>query len=222
MLSACSSNINVNTNYDYDSLAKQFSLDNINEVSYLKQNELVYNNLVRFYSENNYDKLDKVLPIINGESKISLRIMDWFTTNYAKKNYTIYTLIEDNRKRRFKVHNEYKLKLKSYSKKRFDPFCRWERIPFPYKDDTKIETTLGQLNFFKWVLENEVDKYIENHYQEIETDMNHRNSTAKNKLINDPKMIKGNKTRKKREELSMSAAKSIKREEVEVIIKFND
>ena len=47
MLSACSSNINVNTNYDYDSLAKQFSLDNINEVSYLKQNELVYNNLVR-------------------------------------------------------------------------------------------------------------------------------------------------------------------------------
>ena len=91
MLSACSSNINVNTNYDYDSLAKQFSLDNINEVSYLKQNELVYNNLVRYYSENNYDKLDKVLPIINGESKISLRIMDWFTTNYAKKNYTIYT-----------------------------------------------------------------------------------------------------------------------------------
>jgi len=204
-------------NLDYDFLV------NNNDKDYLKQNDLVYINLVKFYSENNFEKLDKILPIINGESKISLRIMDWFTTNYAKKNFTVYSLNSyDDKKIRFKVHNEYKLKLKSYSKKRFDPFCRWDRIPFPYKDNTKIETTLGQLNFFKWVLENEVDKYIEQHYQEIELDMNHRNSSAKNKLLNDNKNNKGNKTRKKREELSISASKSIKREEVEVTIKFNE
>jgi len=204
-------------NLDYDFLV------NNNDKDYLKQNDLVYINLVKFYSENNFEKLDKILPIINGESKISLRIMDWFTTNYAKKNFTVYSLNSyDDKKIRFKVHNEYKLKLKSYSKKRFDPFCRWDRIPFPYKDNTKIETTLGQLNFFKWVLENEVDKYIEQHYQEIELDMNHRNSSAKNKLLNDDKNNKGNKTRKKREELSISASKSIKREEVEVTIKFNE
>ena len=191
-------------NLDYDFLV------NNNDKDYLKQNDLVYINLVKFYSENNFEKLDKILPIINGESKISLRIMDWFTTNYAKKNFTVYSLNSyDDKKIRFKVHNEYKLKLKSYSKKRFDPFCRWDRIPFPYKDNTKIETTLGQLNFFKWVLENEVDKYIEQHYQEIELDMNHRNSSAKNKLLNDNKNNKGNKTRKKREE-------------VEVTIKFNE
>ena len=46
--------------------------------------------------------------------------------------------------------------------------------------------------------------------------MNQRNSSAKNKPI-----IQHGKTRKKREELSISASKSIKREEVEIIIQFN-
>ena len=47
----------------------------------------------------------------------------------------------------FKVYNEYKLKLKAYSKKRFDPFCRWERISIPYDENMYMETTIGQLNF---------------------------------------------------------------------------
>ena len=33
---------------------------------------------------------------------------------------------------RFKVYVDYKLNLKAYSKKRFDPFCRWDRITVPY------------------------------------------------------------------------------------------
>ena len=56
---------------------------------------------------------------------------------------------------------DYKLKLKAYSKRRFDPFCRWDRITIPYKGDNSIQTTIGQLNFFKWALENDVIKYIE-------------------------------------------------------------
>jgi pimeloyl-ACP methyl ester carboxylesterase len=59
---------------------------------------------------------------------------------------------------------DYKLKLKAYSKKRFDPFCRWDRISIPYKDGTSIETTIGQLNFFKWALENKAIDYIEQHF----------------------------------------------------------
>jgi hypothetical protein len=65
-----------------------------------------------------------------------------------------------------------RLKLKAYSKKRFDPFCRWERITIPYKDGKFIQTTIGQLNFFKWALENDVIKYIEDNYVAIEKDMN--------------------------------------------------
>ena len=182
--------------------------------SYTTQNELLLNNLLQFYDDDN--KLQYMLQIINGESKISLRIVDWFATNYAKKNYTVYNIEKNDDKIRFKVYFDYKLKLKAYSKKRFDPFCRWDRITIPYKDNTSIQTTIGQLNFFRWALENDVVKYIEDNYDQIEADMNHRNSTAKNKEV-----IGSNKTRKKREELSISAVKSIKKEDVEIIVKFN-
>jgi hypothetical protein len=187
--------------------------------SYTTQNDLLLKNLMVFYKTENNDNLDKMLKIITGESKISLRIVDWFATNYAKKFYTLYTIDQtvDNIARRFKVYDDYKLKLKAYSKKRFDPFCRWDRISIPYKNGTFIETTIGQLNFFKWALENNVVEFIEDNYDIIEKDMNNRNSTSKRKEI----IVDNSKTRKKREELSISATKSIKKEKVEIIVQFN-
>ena len=189
---------------------------NIINNNYTTQNELLLNNLLEFYKNN--DNLSRMLKIITGESKISLRIVDWFATNYAKKNYTLYEMINKyNEKIRFKVYFDYKLKLKAYSKKRFDPFCRWDRISIPYKNETCIETTVGQLNFFKWATENKVIDYIDENYDIIEKDMNNRNSTSKRKEV----IIDNSKTRKKREELSVSATKSIKKEEVEIIVKFH-
>ena len=193
---------------------------------YTTQNDLLLNNLIEFYKHDN--NLDNMLKIITGESKISLRIVDWFATNYAKKFYTLYDIELLDKKtentdqtsakvvKRFKVYIDYKLKLKAYSKQRFDPFCRWERISIPYKNGTFIETTIGQLNFFKWALENKIIKFIEENYDEIEQDMNSRNSTSKRK-----ELVDNSKTRKKREELSISASKSIKKEKVEITVNFN-
>ena len=183
--------------------------------SYTTQHDLLKNNLMDFYKDET--NLDRMLKIITGESKISLRIVDWFATNYAKKYYTLYDLNDSNgHMRRFKVYVDYKLKLKAYSKKRFDPFCRWDRISIPYKGTTCIETTIGQLNFFKWTLENGVIDFIEENYETIEKDMNNRNSTSKRK-----ELVDNSKTRKKREELSISATKSIKKETVEIVVQFN-
>jgi len=210
--------------------------------TYTTQNNLLLKNLLKFYDKGN--NLDTMLKIINGHSKISLRIIDWFATNYAKKFYTVYTI--QNTLRRFKVYVDYKLKLKAYSKKRFDPFCRWDRITIPYKDGTFIQTTIGQLNFFKWAIENDVVQYIEENYEAIENDMNSRNSTSKHSrsslsststasedydiydiqsgmttTSNEPNSkADKNKTRKKREELSISATKSIKKEKVEIVVSF--
>ena len=187
----------------------------MSSASYTTQNDLLMTNLMDFYKRE--DNLNTMLTIITGESKISLRIVDWFATNYAKKNFTLYNIDEGKgRLRRFKVYVDYKLKLKAYSKQRFDPFCRWERISLPYKNGTSIETTIGQLNFFKWCLENKVIQYIEEHYDAIEKDMNNRNSTSKRK-----ESVTDTKTRKKREELSVSATKSIKKEKVEIVVNFN-
>jgi hypothetical protein len=198
----------------------------MNNYNYTTQNDLLLKNLISFYKTedengvyNPDNNLDKMLKIITGESKISLRIVDWFATNYAKKFYTLYIIegTTDNITRRFKVYDDYKLKLKAYSKKRFDPFCRWDRISIPYTNGKFIETTIGQLNFFKWALENRVVEYIEQNYTEIEKDMNNRNSTSKRKET----ITDNTKTRKKREELSISATKSIKKEKVEIVVQFH-
>jgi len=192
------------------------------------QNELLLTNLLAFYEKN--DHMERLINIINGQSNISLRIIDWFVTNYAKKNFTMYSIPTKNKCStvindqdnvvRFKVFNNYKLELKAYSKVRFDPFSRRERIMIPYKDNTCLQTTIGQLNFFKWAIENQVLEYIENHYDEIEADMNSRNSISK-KSYDDEELETDSKTRKRREELSISACKTIKKESVKIVVKFN-
>ena len=184
------------------------------------QNEVLLQNLKNFYENKEY--LKKMISIINGESKISLRIVDWFVTNYAKKYFTVYEIKRlDGESERFKVYNDYKLKLKAYSKKRFDPFCRWQRINFPYDERNFVETTIGQLNFFKWSLENNIIDFIEQNYDHIDADQNARNSTSKKRMHLNLESQDLGKTRKKREELSISATKCIKKENVKIMVKFN-
>ena len=60
---------------------------------YNTQNDLLLHKVLRFYNENNSENMDRMLSVINGTTNISLRIMDWFVTNYSKKHYTVYDLI---------------------------------------------------------------------------------------------------------------------------------
>ncbi len=164
------------------------------------------------------ENLKKFLPIINGKSRISLRIIDWFVTNYSKKYNTSYYITQDNSIKQFIVYLNYKSQLKAYSKKTFDPFCRRDRIGFYYNTHDELITTVGQLNFFRWAIENKVLDYIDNKLKDIEDDMNNsvRNIYSKKKNITNT-----NTKRKKRKELSKSATKSINKHEVKVIVKFD-
>lgn len=195
--------------------------------NYSTQNDLLLHKLIKYYNKD--DTLDKILPILNSSHRLSIRLIDWFVTNYSKKKFTTYNIYKKddmNEKildRRFKVFNDYKLKLKAYSKKKFDPFCRSDRIHFPYKN-MYVVTTIAQLNFFKWCLENQIIQYIETHKDEIEHDMNTNNTSAKNKQMKKNRQVgtnEDNKTRKKREELSISAIQSIKKENIEIVVKFS-
>jgi hypothetical protein len=193
------------------------------------QNELLLSNLMEFYADK--QNMDKMVNVVNGETRTSLRIIDWFVTNFAKKYFTVYTIPAktrcstvingDENKERFKVFNSYKLELKAYNKSRFDPFCRRDRITIPYKNMGMV-TTIGQLNFFKWAIENRILEYIDENYEMIENDMNARNSISKRKTPDEGSSCgtADNKTRKKREELSISACKSIKKEIVSIVVKF--
>ena len=188
------------------------------------KDELLKIKLIDFYK--NKENLNILLPIILQQTRLSLRSLDWFVTNYCKKNNISYTTSVNGESISYFPFKSYKSQLKAYSKKFCDPFCRRERVIFDYQNNVILEfkqnikfnhkeyviTTIGQLNFFKWVIDHEIIDYIEQHYTEIECDMNSRNSTAKPKT---------EKNRKRREELSISASKSIKKELIEVALTFN-
>lgn len=123
--------------------------------------ELLIFSLQRFYSTRT--DLEKLIPILKGDGDISLRLIDWFVTNYAKKHHVSYLLSEQE----FVVYLNYKSQLKAFSKKLFDPFCRRERIMFQCGTYESFETTVGQLNFFRWAFEKNILEYIREHFNEI-------------------------------------------------------
>ena len=168
--------------------------------------------LITFFAER--ENLDQVIPIITGKSNISLRILDWFVTNYSKKNNIAYQLELNNKIKNFIVYLDYKSQLKAYSKKQFDPFCRRERISFNDHNNNELITTVGQLNFFRWAIENKIIEYIINNYEIIENDMN-------NSLRNLYKKKDGDSNRRKRTELSISATKTVNKHDVSIVVQFD-
>lgn len=128
--------------------------------------ELIIQTLQRFYSQR--EDLSEIVSLLQGTSTISLRLIDWFVTNYSKAHSTSYILAGQE----FVVYMNYKNQLKAYSKKLFDPFCRRERILFQIPGHEAFLTTVGKLNFFRWAIEKGILDYIKGHQVEIEREMN--------------------------------------------------
>ena len=145
-----------------------------NQISISKKQDILLIPITEFFSDpKNIDLLLGIL--ITGKHKISLRIIDWFVTNYSKK----HNLVIQKNGKPFIVYLEYKSQLKAYSKKQFDPFCRRSRIHYVYEQGKKFETTIGQLNFFRWAIDNLIIDYIMKNYSTIEKDMNNTLKTTK-------------------------------------------
>jgi hypothetical protein len=128
--------------------------------------ELIIMSLQTFYS--NRTDLQEIMELLQGTSIISLRLIDWFVTNYAKRHTIGYILGGQE----FMVYMSYKSQLKAYSKKLFDPFCRRERIMFSLPGTEQFVTTVGKLNFFRWAIEKNVIEYLKKHRETVETEMN--------------------------------------------------
>ena len=128
--------------------------------------ELIVNSLQRFYAGR--PDIAEIVQLLQGTSEISLRVIDWFVTNYAKTHSTAYILNGQE----FLVYRDYKSQLKAYSKKLFDPFCRRERIYFQVPNHPQFLTTVAKLNFFRWAIEKEILDYIKKNQEAIEKEMN--------------------------------------------------
>lgn len=174
------------------------------------QKDTLMHSLITFFHKR--DHINELLPIIEGQSNISLRILDWFVTNYSKKHGVSYQQGD----KRFMVYVSYKAQLKAYQKKNFDPFCRRERIKFIVHGGKEVITTVGQLNFFRWAIDNKILKYIDEHYDEIEKDMNDSLKNMYKKKEDEEKQ-----KRRKRRQLSVSAVKTVNKHNTSIIVSFN-
>ena len=128
--------------------------------------ELIVMSLQTFYAGRK--DIQEIMELLQGTSIISLRLIDWFVTNYAKRHTIGYVLAGQE----FMVYMSYKSQLKAYSKKLFDPFCRRERIMFSLSGIDPFVTTVGKLNFFRWAIEKDVIEYLKKHREVVEKEMN--------------------------------------------------
>lgn len=129
----------------------------------MSKSEILLTSINNFYTipENR----SMLIELLNKSSGISLRNLEWFITNYSKKNNLSYTT---NDGRIFSVHCAYKSSLDGYSKKLFDPFCRATKISYKIPGTVhEIHTTVAQLNFIKWCIKNKVVDYIRLHHDTL-------------------------------------------------------
>jgi hypothetical protein len=130
------------------------------------QENMLLKSIEKFYSTLKF--VNDFISIINSNSKISIRLIDYFVTKYSKKNKINYKIDEDNL---FSIYQSYKQQLKAFQKKNFDPFARGIRIPY-FVENVWIITTIGQLNFFKWFISKNILEYVNKNKEIIEFDMN--------------------------------------------------
>ena len=90
--------------------------------------------MAEFYTQERIDTL--LVPIITQKDVLSLRVLDWLVTNYAKKNNVVYEYAPRQGERLLiNVYNEYKAWLRNYRRKNFVEY-------FPVRQKQRCTTTL--------------------------------------------------------------------------------
>lgn len=182
----------------------------------LSNEESMMPSLRDFFSvEYNFDILKEFInsrkPRAN---KLSFGLLDWFNVNYSKQYGVEYTLTKLGRKRTIYVWQAYNAALDGYGKELFDPFARGKSkggaITLTNDKGESVTTTLRQLNYFRWAIENGVIDYVKEHIEEIYEDFTTRSNRGMKKA-------EGSKKQK----LSVSASKSLGIHNVKMTVKFD-
>jgi hypothetical protein len=112
--------------------------------------------------------LETFVRTLRRQENFSLRIIDWTTTNYSKRHRI--TIFHNGLP--IDLHNDYRRHLGVFTKKYFDPFARRERLLIVvHPPDESLSTTVGQLNFMKWMLERDLHLRVQELRKDIELDM---------------------------------------------------
>lgn len=155
------------------------------------KNDLLLTSLLKFYKKQQNMKIFH--KYISKSSPISLRVFDFLCTKYIKNKNVIYYIEKNNKKIPFNLSVAYKAQLKAYSKLQFDPFKRHDRIEISciHCKEGKLVTTIGQLNFFKFAIENKLTDWIENpeNYKKVEKEISQDSNCKQKNTKSSKKMI---------------------------------
>lgn len=165
--------------------------------------DVLLKSLKKFYAEPEH--LRVLTDVLRNQTKVSLRTLDWLVTNYSKKKNIAYTHKNDL----VNVYLEYKGCLKAFSKRCFDPFQRRQRISLKDADSKTIQSTVGQLNFFRFAISRGIIQYALNHLEDIESDMMQSIKSRNSSQPGD-----------KRKELSKAAIKTATSTDIQVTVRF--
>lgn len=183
------------------------------------QENMIMKSLEKFYEVP--ENISLFIPIVNSESKISIRLIDHFVTKYSKTNKISYKIKENDIELSFNVHSSYKQQLKAYQKRHFDPFSRGDRIPY-FMEDSCVITTIGQLNFFRWFITKRVYEYILDNHEVIENDMNRKNKQDKKKGKKETKIKKISKNQIQTSQSNISTSTSYKQPPQSSLMSFSE
>lgn len=150
------------------------------ELELVSREDVLLRSLVAFYTETP-ENLRILSSVSKQKTEISLREIDYTITNYNCNNKIIYRLKSG---KSFNMALDYKNQLHGFSKKCFDPFCRRQRLFVPFEPNSEgrivpvalsadeidqykqrqdgVVTTIGQMNFFRWAITNEVLDFCRN------------------------------------------------------------
>jgi len=186
-------------------------------MEFKSQEDYLMRYLDRFFKNNPTVIEKRMVPIVEEQSKISLRFIENFVTKYCHEK----PVFIKNNKYYINVYDDYQSQLDSYDKKKFDPFKRKHSkrplrkrtsrrmstsdeteepeteesanshlLFYPFSDNRFILTSIGQLNFFRWLIETKILDYIEKNYDIIKKEMSVMNFTKKKSVtkqkIRDP------------------------------------
>ncbi|QKF94047.1 hypothetical protein QKU48_gp0589 [Fadolivirus algeromassiliense] len=219
----------------------------ISEIGLTKKEIMYYRVIDKYYKSLDKKNIESMIQIVDGKSKISLRLLDWFVTRYADKykiRFNKKVIVENGENSDnkvddgFNVHISYKCQLKSYKKRYFDPFRRRKKFKYYFDKEktTSMVTTIGQLHFFRWAFVNGIIDYVNINYVAISKAMVNTNKIDKNRKLkekNEKNKIekesdKSEGTNDNVEEISVkkngvniTAKKNIKHDEVKIVLSFD-
>lgn len=147
-----------------------------------RSDEVLLASVLEWYNQDP-ERVESFLAIVKRKNGMSLRVIDWLVTNYSK---TMCVTLETDGVPR-DLNRDYQKNLSAYNKRNLDPFARKNKISITILGKETRNSTVGQLNFFRWFLKNGINVFLQQNKVLVEDHMKAAETRSK----------KGNQSRAK-------------------------